>query len=176
MTRATDVRSREAGLSLVEVLAAIAIIAVLTSAAVVYWTNGSSPARQAADRLALRLIEAREHALVTGETVGFAADFDGSGWRFFHFQDGAWRPIADHPALGAERLSPGVSLAVADGAIPRRDGDDAFEAPEVLFDPAGFDAPFEYEIRDREQTLVIRRDDAGAMQINVMGAGSERAA
>lgn len=175
MTPSAAPLSRDAGLSLVEVLAAIAIVAVLSSAVVIYWGGGSSPARETADRLALRLTEARQQALVSGETVGFAADFDGTGWRFFRFRDGFWREIDDHPAFVGERLSQGVNLSIRAGAIPRRQIDDSLDAPEVLFDPTGFDAPFEYEIRDRDTQLIVRRTDAGAVRVETFGFELERA-
>lgn len=168
MVRA-PVSSREAGLSLVEVIAAVAILAVLTSAVVVYWSVGFNPARDAADRLTLRLAEAREHVLVTGETLGFASDLDGSGWRFFRFRDGAWTVIRDHPALRPERLGGDLRLRIRDGALPRRNGDAAVHAPEVLFDPGGFDAPFSYELRAPDDLLIIRRTDAGRLVVCVAG-------
>ena len=169
-------RSPQAGVSLVEVLAAVAIIALLSGAVVVYWTSGSSPAREAADRLALRLSEAREHVLVTGETLGFAAEIDGTGWRFFRFRNGVWTVVQDHPALEPERLGAQVRLRIVDGALPRRPADTDIVAPEVLFDPGGFDAPFDYELRDRESRILVRRTDAGGFQVDAAGADRGRAA
>jgi type II secretion system protein H len=169
-------RSSQAGVSLVEVLAAVAIIALLSGAVVVYWASGSGPARDAADRLALRLSEAREHVLVTGETLGFAADIDGTGWRFYRFRDGVWTVVEDHPALQPERLGAQARLRITEGALPRREGETDLLAPEVLFDPGGFDAPFAYELRDREGRIYVRRTDAGAVQVETAGADRGRAA
>ena len=170
MTRAEASSCAEAGVSLVEVLTALAIIAVLTSAVVVYWTGGVSPARAAADRLAVRMTEAREHTLVTGETLGFAADFDGSGWRFFRVQDGVWAVVDDHPGLRPERLGRDLRLYITDGALPRRSDNSESLAPEILFDPAGFDAPFDYELRGLDDRVLIRRVDSGAVVVEPVTA------
>ena len=175
MTRAAA-RETDAGLSLVEVIAAVAILAVLTSAVVVYWSAGTSPAREAADRLTLRLTEAREHVLVTGETLGFAANLDGSGWRFFRFRDGAWMVVNDHPALRPERLSADVRLYVQHGAVRPRDEEAVMDAPEVLFDPGGFDAPFIYEFRGRGDRVAVRRMDDGVLVVETTTAQSDGAA
>ncbi len=174
--RAAAANARDAGLSLVEVIAAVAILAVLTSAVVVYWNAGASPAREAADRLTLRLNAAREHVLVTGETLGFAGDLDGSGWRFFRFRDGAWRVVQDHPALRPERLGAEVRLSLREGAPPRRGEDAAVTAPQVLFDPGGFDSPFAYEVRDRTGPVVVRRTDAGRLIVDMAETPPGRAA
>jgi type II secretion system protein H len=167
--------SKDAGVSLIEVLIALAVVAVMTGAVIVYMGGGAPPAREAADRLASRLAEAREYALVSGKTIGFAADFDARGWRFFDARTGMWRVIEDHPALRPERLEPGVSLILTDGALPRREEAADIEAPQVLFDPTGFDQPFRVTVRDGEQVLEVRRGDDGDLRVVAAGAGSERA-
>jgi general secretion pathway protein H len=166
---------QDAGFSLIEVLTAMAVVAVMAGAVVVYMGGGETPAREAADRLATRLAEAREYALVSGEAIGFAADFDARGWRFFHAPDGTWRVIDDHPALRPERLEPGVTLLLAEGALPRREEAGDIEAPEVLFDPTGFDQPFLYTLRDEQQVLEVRRGDDGELTILAADIRRERA-
>jgi len=156
---------KDAGVSLIEVLTALAVVAVMTGAVVVYMGGAKTPAREAADRLTTRLAEAREYALVSGETIGFAADFDARGWRFFDAPNGTWQVMTDHPALAPERLEPGVTLRLAEGALPRRDEAADVDAPEVLFDPTGFDQPFLYTLRDEQQVLEIRRGDQGELMI-----------
>jgi type II secretion system protein H len=166
---------QDAGVSLIEVLTAMAVVAVMAGAVVVYMGGGETPAREAADRLATRLAEAREYALVSGETIGFAADFDARGWRFFHAPNGTWQVMDSHPGLEPERLEPGVSLLLAEGALPRREEAGDIEAPEVLFDPTGFDQPFLYTLRDEQQVLEVRRGDDGELTILAADIRRERA-
>jgi general secretion pathway protein H len=172
---ARAVLNKDAGVSLIEVLIALAVVAVMAGAVIVYMGGGETPARETADRLAGRLAEAREYALVSGETIGFAADFDARGWRFFDARTGSWRVIEDHPALRPERLEPGVSLLLTDGALPRRDEAAEIEAPQVLFDPTGFDQPFRVTVRDGEQVLEVRRGDDGDLRIIAADGRPERA-
>lgn len=167
--------SRDDGVSLIEVLVALAVVAVMTGAVVVYMGGAQSPARSAADQLVTRLAEARELSLVSGENLGFAADFDARGWRFFHAPNGRWEVIRDHPALSPVRLEPGVSLVLREGALPRREDAADIAAPEILFDPTGFDAPFLYALRDGQQSLEIAREDDGGLRIIQTDANRERA-
>ena len=163
---------KDAGLSLMEVLTALAVIAILTGAVIVSMGSRPSETRQAADQLITRLAEAREFALVSGETIGFAADFDQRGWRFFHATDGLWEVMGDHPALGVEPLPRGVSIYVAEGALPRREDDETSEAPQVFFDPTGFDQPFAYIIRSDEDRFTVLRDERGELRLVTDGAGA----
>ncbi|MFW5662003.1 MAG: GspH/FimT family protein [Oceanicaulis sp.] len=138
----------EAGVSLVETLVALAVAAVMASAVFVIVDLRPVPARDAAERMARAMAEARETAMLTGEPVGFAADPDGGGWRFFRYADDRWVPVAGHPAFEPVRFSdPDLLLLAVEGAATVRDtGEPAPPAPQIWFDPAGFDAPFVYEL------------------------------
>lgn len=164
MTR-TLALSSDAGLSLIEVLAAMAVVAVLTGTVVVYMGGQRSEVRETADTLVTRFAEAREFALVSGDVIGFAADPDQRGWQFFHAPDGRWEVMASHPALEAERLPEGVSLFISEGALPRREDADDIEAPEVLFDPTGFDAPFTYALRGDDERFEVGLTEDGALRL-----------
>lgn len=156
---------KDAGLSLVEVLAALAIVALMAGTTVIYMGGRPSDTRRAADGLVVSLAEAREFALVSGEVIGFAADFDQRGWRFFHAPDGQWEVMNTHPALDATRLPSGISIFIEDGALPRREDAADLEAPQVMFDPAGFDHPFSYVVRGEDEGFRVVRDHRGSMAL-----------
>ncbi len=166
---------KDAGLSLLETLAALAVVAVMTGMVVVSMGSGLSETRKAADRLVTRLAEAREFALVSGEVIGFAADADQRGWRFFHAADGQWQVIDDHPALEAERLPSGQALFIAEGALPTREEAGELDAPQVLFDPTGFDQPFSYVMRSEDERFMVQRDGRGGLFIGSTGQQQARA-
>ena len=165
-------RSSQAGVSLIETLAALAIIALVTGAAVVMLQPEDSPPQLEGEALVRALNEARQDALVSGQHVGFSARFDGRGYQFYRFEDGVWRVRADHPAFDAHRFEdPDLILSVQSGAIARRgeasldDATAVLEGPEVWFDPTGFDQPFAYELRGPEAVRVIGRDGEGRLSL-----------
>jgi Tfp pilus assembly protein FimT len=159
----TAPRSCQAGVSLVETLAALAIIALVTGVAVVMLRPEDAPEQIEGEALVRALNEARQDALVTGRHVGFAARQDGRGYQFFQFEDGFWRVRTDHPAFDAHRFEdPDLVLSVQSGAIARR-GESGLStsasdvpAPEVWFDPTGFDQPFAYELRSARGCAALR--------------------
>jgi type II secretion system protein H len=168
----TAPRSCQAGVSLVETLAALAIIALVTGVAVVMLRPEDAPEQIEGEALVRALDEARQDALVTGRHVGFAARFDGRGYQFFQFEDGLWRVRTDHPAFDAHRFEdPDLVLTVQSGAIARRDetglsaGAPDIPAPEVWFDPTGFDQPFVYELRSALGVRRIARDGQGHLSL-----------
>ena len=168
----TTRHSPEAGVSLIEVMAALAIVALMGAIAVVMLDARRTALDISADRLTRALAEARQEALLSGRVIGFSAAPDLRGWAFHHYRDGRWRVIADHPALEAVRLPEGVRLEVRQGAVAPRGGEAAGDAPQVWFDPAGFDAPFTYVLADGDQTRTVSRLDDGRVR---RGSGDEAA-
>lgn len=155
----------EAGVSLIEVMAALAIVALMGAIAVVMLDARRTALDVSAERLTRALAEARQEALLSGAVIGFSANPDFRGWAFHRYRDGRWRVIADHPALEAVRLPDGLTLQVRAGAIASRSDAPDPDAPQVWFDPAGFDAPFTYVLADQDQTRTIARLDDGRVRL-----------
>ncbi|MEQ8405020.1 MAG: GspH/FimT family pseudopilin [Oceanicaulis sp.] len=161
---------REAGVSLLEMLAALSIVAVMATAVVVLGDFGDSTEEAAGERLLRSFAEARREALLSGAFVGFSADPDGRGYRFFRRGEAVWLERRDHPALEPVRFSdPDLLLALTDGGVARREaGGLAGEetrplAPEVWFDPAGFDDPFAYRLEGPDGAAIVSRGDDGGL-------------
>jgi type II secretion system protein H len=160
----------EAGVSLLEMLAALAIVAVMATVVVVMADFGDSPEEEAGARLVRSLDEAGREALVSGEIIGFSADPDGRGYRFFRYGETAWMERRDHPALEPVRFSdPDLSLFLDVGGVSIRGGESGggarSSAPQVWFDPAGFDDPFAYRLTAARGAAQIIRGDDGALQL-----------
>ncbi len=163
-----QLRDRETGLSLVETLVAISVIALVSLAVMLAAPRWPSPAQEEAERLAARFDAARERALTTGGMIGFVADADGAGYAFLVFRDAAWATLPGDPALKPRRLPEALSIYRQDAPAVREGftaDEDAPLAPEIWFDPTGFDAPFVYVIQGRETARTIRREPDGAIRL-----------
>lgn len=156
---------KQAGVSLIEVLAALAIVALMGAVAVVMLDARRTTLDVSAERLTRALAEARQEALLSGDVIGFSAAPDFRGWAFHEYQDGRWRILTDHPALQAVRLPDGVTLEVRDGAVAQRTADRSQDSPQVWFDPAGFDAPFTYVLADDGSYRIVARLDDGRVRL-----------
>jgi type II secretion system protein H len=157
--------SSQAGVSLIEVLAALAIVALMGAIAVVMLDARRTPLDVSAERLTRALAEARQEALLSGQVIGFSAAPDFGGWTFHEYRSGTWRIIADHPALERVRLAEGLTLEAREGAIAARGGEAPAFVPQVWFDPTGFDAPFAYVLADADQSRLIVRLDDGRVRL-----------
>ena len=155
----------EAGVSLIEVLAALAIVALMGAIAVVMLDARRTALDVSAERLTRALAEARQEALLSGEMIGFSAAPDFRGWAFHEFRAGRWRVIADHPALETVRLPDGLTLEARAGAIAARSEDASADIPQVWFDPTGFDAPFTYMLADDDDYRIVVRLDDGRVRL-----------
>ena len=161
-------RDGEAGLSLVETLVAISVIALVSLAVMLAAPRWPSETQAEAERLAARVDTARERALTTGEVIGFSPDDDAAGYAFLVFRDSAWTALPDDPALQPRRLPEALSLYREDAPAMREgflDDEDAPPAPEIWFDPTGFDDPFVYVIQGRQEIRTVARTDDGAIRL-----------
>jgi type II secretion system protein H len=158
--------SHEAGVSLIEVLAALAIVALMGAIAVVMLDARRTALDVSAERLTRALAEARQEALLSGQVIGFSAAPDFRGWAFHEYRAGRWRVIADHPALETVRLPDGLTLEARAGAIASRTEDTSADIPQVWFDPTGFDAPFTYVLADDEDYRIVARLDDGRVRLS----------
>jgi len=154
----------EAGVSLLEVLAALAILALVAGTVVVMMRPDDDPAQTAGETLLQAMAEARQEALVTG---GYAARADGRGYAFYRFADEGWSVWMDHPAFEAQRFrTTDLFLTVLEGAVPlREDAAGLMTGPQIWFDPTGVDQPFLYELRGPDGVRWLRRDGQGALTL-----------
>jgi len=159
---------REAGFSLVEMLAVVAIIAMMSAVVMLSVTGRPALIETEAERLLARFHEAGETALVTGEVIGFATEADGTGYLFLRYRDGRWRDMPDHPALAPHRLPEGIAIYGESGRGSRGTGPDPQDvplAPLAWFDPTGIDAPFRLLLQGAERDLHLVRNGAGQLSI-----------
>lgn len=101
------------GITLIELLVALVIVAVLSAAAVLAMPDfGARRAEVAAERIAALLGMACERAMVTGRDMGVAITAD--SMVFGSFSQGVFTPLPDDSAepLRSRRLPDGIGLAL----------------------------------------------------------------
>lgn len=139
-----QVRSRQTGFTLVEMLVALLIAAVLAGTLMLAVPDQSRSLRYEADRLARLMAIAREEALLRGAPVRFEANAE--RYRFVVWLDRAWWPLSDDPAL-RERLW----LAPTTLVLERADGQRVIE-----FGREQVDMPFRLRLsRDGAQAAIV---------------------
>lgn len=168
-------RSGEAGVSLVEMMVVVAIIAMMASVVTLSVTGRPAAVELEAERLLARFLEARETALVTGTPVGFVPDADAGGYRFVTYRGGSWQDLPDHPALAPRTLPESVQITM-EGPAARSDAGrgeaDDNRVPQLWFDPTGLDLPFAVLLQDARRDVRVVRTGEGELQIDSGGAPS----
>ncbi len=105
------------GFTLVEILVALAIVAIASGAAWLAWRGGSDAAlRREASRFAGAIEYAAQRAQWRHEDLGVSAD--ARGWRFWRRdrERNAWLPLGDDDVLVARTLPDGVRFEAASHA------------------------------------------------------------
>jgi len=120
------IRAGDSGVTLVEVLVALSIIAVMASASVLALRGGPGDSVEAeARKLAARLAFAVDETLSGGEPLRIY--HVPNGYRFARLTDGEWRTLESAP-LDPHPLPRGMALS--DNGTPLHDiGADGFGAP-----------------------------------------------
>jgi general secretion pathway protein H len=153
-------RVASSGFTLIEVLIAIAVIAIASALIVV---SVGSDDRRSTEREALRLAGALEHAAALAqwrrETLGVSAQ--AQGYRFWHRgADGRWSPLQDDDVLAPRMLPGNLTLGAASYA-------GAPVAPDSIlpFRPSGRNEPYALTLASRAWSLVILGDPLNRVQV-----------
>lgn len=125
----------QAGLSLVEVLVALSIVALATTI-ITLTLSGPPPHARESERLQATLEQIASNSLVTGRPAAILVD--GRTYAAAIWQDGAWRTVP-----GASRTLPaGIVLTAASGDQPGQ----LENQPIFVFDPLGHSSLAELDL------------------------------
>lgn len=185
---------RSAGFTLLEILVAIAIIAILTGAALIALGGfgRQSDARTTAEQLAALLRLAAEESLLTGREIGLRVEE--AQFSFLVLADNAWLPLDSDPLFRSRPLPDQVSIdIVMNGAPvqllqPESDAEDPSDAetetesdenasdgetdtlqapPQIVLLSSGGLTPFELRVTSvtGKTTYVVRGDLVGTITV-----------
>ncbi|MDX2235199.1 MAG: GspH/FimT family pseudopilin [Hyphomonadaceae bacterium] len=160
-----DLRTADAGYTLLEALATLMIVGLLSTAVLLSSPGPERRTRDAAEQLAARLALASDESILLNRPVALVVNAEGYG--FARLQDDGWRRIETRSPLIFRPWPNGIEYRVegADGA-----GQPGGTDGRVLrFDPLGGATParivlsgagarYEIAVSAQGETSVIRRD------------------
>lgn len=159
----------ERGLTLLELLVVMAILALLVTVAVFNAPPPRSSARAEAERFAARLVAASEQAVLQGAVMSI--EMTPAGYRVLRYAGGKWTAGGDTGGFTERRFGRGVSvtLIIEDAALANRstaDGAGAKErAQRIVLDPVGVAPAFEAAFADSRGRWLVRGGENQTVEV-----------
>jgi type II secretion system protein H len=150
----------EAGYTLIEALATLAIVGLLASAVVLAAPSPDRRAREAAEALAARLAHAGEESIMTNRPVAFIANEKGYG--FAHLQQDGWRRIEGRSPLSFRAWPEGASFRIEGATREAILGEEAYG---VYFAPVGEATPARIELTNGGVRFDVELDAQGGARV-----------
>jgi len=174
-------RSEQRGVTLVEVLLALAIVGLAASVVVLNSPPSDRQVRREAERFAARLAAAQDEALLSGRPVGL--DPAAGGYRFLRYADDEWTLMTGR-VLGTWRLREDVLFSIAgESELPLAENDRVLNrsnrriggqpddnekdraTPAILFTPTGTPTPLTASFTGSRERWEVRMAEDGAIDI-----------
>ena len=149
----TQARSSQAGVTLVEVMMAMMIMALATTMVVMTMPQRPSPVSQEAEKLVETLDRAKRQAQVSGQTFGVRATR--ASYQVVRRSGGAWLPVAG----ALQKLPDGVSLQYVERKGEAEERPEGW--PQVWFDPLGHSEAARFRVQARRESVDVISDAAG---------------
>jgi len=145
----------QTGFSLVEVMAVLALIGLLSSAVILTFPGPKPVAEKETARLLVNLNALSEQALVSNRVT--AAGFSRTGYGSYMFEKGAWK--LQSRRNWPEGLSSALELDGVAMALPVK------LSPLVLFEPTGQSTRFQLELVSDQRRFVLASTGDGRVAL-----------
>lgn len=175
MDRRKLANRNQRGLTLVELLVVIVILALASSVVMLNAPPSRPEARDDAERFAARLTLAFDEAIAGGDALRIR--FDPKGYSFEKLTDGDWEVVEDVAALSPRALHGRTGLVVeasdAANGNARALGDDEPEDEDaekgvstIALDPLGAQTPFRAVFSSADGVWTVKVDETGSVRVN----------
>lgn len=166
---ALEHRLAQKGLTLIELLIVMLIIAMMASVVALNAPPSPGKARTEADRFAVRLNMASEQSVMTGSLIGL--ELSATGYRFFRYERGEWRKDGLAPLKDGD--FPADVVVEYDLPEPARrneeaepdHNDEGAPAPNVFFTPTGETTALDVDFVSRRARMKLSLDHAGGLKV-----------
>lgn len=135
----------EAGFTLVEILAVLIIIGVMSSVVILSIPTPKAALDKQAELMVGTLNKMAQESIINGRVS--AAGFDRSGYVLYQYADDAWQEMASDEWDASYRLKYKREGAALD--IPKK------AEPSILFQPTGLSTPFELAMSDKDSVFTL---------------------
>ncbi|MCB2098659.1 MAG: GspH/FimT family pseudopilin [Parvularculaceae bacterium] len=176
MDRRQIAKRRQRGLTLVELLVVIVIIALAASVVMLNAPPSRPDVRDDAERFAARLMLAFDEAVAADRVLRL--DFDAAGYEFAQLDEGDWKPVDDIAALARHafhrRTSALIEVEDAANANAFALGDDVDQENEeetddglstIILDPLGAQIPFRVKFSSADGVWTVVVDETAKVSV-----------
>ena len=169
--------NNQAGLTLVELLVVLAVMAVLTGVVVLSLPPAPGPSQRIAQEVAALTKRLGDRAIMEGRPMGLYVT--GEGWQPALFADGAWQMLPARPLDEDDSLR--LDLALEDQVVLPEEEEAAAiilarrtsseeEAPpppppDIVFDPVGEVTPFRLTVTGPKANWRVITDPFGKVEV-----------
>jgi type II secretion system protein H len=176
--QAGEQRNRQRGLTLVELLVVIVILALASSVVLLNAPPSRPKVKDDAERFAARLVLAMDEAIATGAVMRIS--IDAKGYQFERLKAGEWTPLEETRAFGRRDFD-ARSLAKVEikdaandnaralGGEERPDAaedDEEEEKSDIALDPLGVQTAFSVRFSSANGAWLVTVDEGGAIVVN----------
>lgn len=163
-------RQSQRGLSLVELLVVMALLAMVAGIVVINAPPGRSDMRRTAERLAARLDFAAQEAVTSGAVLGASLGED--GYAFYRYERGEWAPETAAQIKG-ELFPAAFSIAVETEEPAKKNEPEESQRetektvrPAFRFLPTGETTPVTIVLSDRREAWRVTLDGSGHVDVS----------
>lgn len=162
-------RKTQRGVSLVELLIVLSIIAMVAGVVIINAPPARSELRDDADRIAAQLDFAVQEAITSGALIGIL--LEETGYSFYLYRRGEWRETGSRHLAGARFGSDyAVSINLEQQAkrnelVSGREEPEGEIHPQVIFSPTGETTAFSIGLQDRQGAFLVSLNASGKVEV-----------